>query len=123
MNETEKSNIPKKESNDNYYPAEKSHWERYKLYYLVFGSFFLLLVVILISNSTTNRQIRKINERLDGKIYSSLGFGYSSKMAGYSSRLENEPFPDYVKKRVKEEIEKINKSSFSSSHTKEDREE
>jgi len=122
MNENERPNIPKKESNDNYYPAEKSHWERYKLYYLVFGSVFLLLVIILISNSKTNEQIRKINDRLDRKIYSSLGFGYSSKMADYLSRLKKEPFPDYVKERVKEEIRKI-QGSFSGGQTRETKEE
>ena len=122
MNENERPNIPKKESNDNYYPAEKSHWERYKLYYLVFGSVFLLLVIILISNSKTNEQIRKINDRLDRKTYSSLGFGYSSKMTDYLSRLKKEPFPDYVKERVKEEIRKI-QGSFSGGQTRETKEE
>ena len=122
MNEKEKPNILKKESNDNYYSAEKSHWEKYKLYYLVFGSFFVTALIILISNSNTNKQIRKINERLDGKIYSSFGFGYSSKMTDYLSRLEKEPFPDYVKERVKEEISKI-QGNFSGGQTKESREE
>src|SRR5437016_4548889 len=128
MNDTEKINNQKKNSNNYYYPAEKSHWEKYQLYYLVFGSFFFTTLIVLISNSKTNKQIRKINERLDEKIYSSyyssdlFGLDSSSKMRDYLSRLKNEPFPDYVKERVKEEIGKIQRGSFSS-QTKENREE
>ncbi|CAG8658179.1 5960_t:CDS:1, partial [Paraglomus occultum] len=42
-------------------------------------------------------------------------------MANYLSRLKKKPFPDYVKKRVKEEIRKIQGSFFwqSNERTKE----
>jgi hypothetical protein len=122
MNDTEKNNNQRKETDNNYYPNEKSHWEKYQLYYLVFGSFFVTAVIILISNHSTNKQIRKINERLNGQIYSSFNFGSSSEMSDYLSRLKKEPFPDYVKKRVEEEIRKI-QGSFFGDKEKESREE
>jgi len=58
---------------------------------------------------------------LEEQDYSS-GFGFSSKMRKYLSRLKSEPFPDYVKERVKEEIKKIKRSYFGG-QTKESREE
>jgi hypothetical protein len=116
----------KKKDNENerisYYPYPKSNWKKYHVYYLVLGSFFVTILIILISNISTNKKIRQINDRLDGKTYSSFGLGYSSKMADYSSRLESEPFPSYVKEKVKEEIEKIQGGSLSG-QTKESREE
>lgn len=67
---------------DNNFPPEKGHWEQYQLYYLVFGSFFLTLVIILISNSTTNSQLRKINNRLN----------YSEFFGEENSHHENRDF-------------------------------
>jgi hypothetical protein len=52
-----------KESNNGYYPAKKTHWEKYKIYYLVFGSFFFTTIIILISNSNTNKEIRKLKRQ------------------------------------------------------------
>jgi ATP-dependent Lon protease len=52
-----------------------------------------------------------INKRINnssGRGYSS--FDFESKINDYSSRLNSEPFPDYVKERVKGEINKIKKS-------------
>ncbi|CAI2187245.1 6728_t:CDS:2 [Funneliformis geosporum] len=49
-------------------------------------------------------------------------FNFESKVDGYSSRLKSEPFPDYVKERIKGEIEKI-KKNFLGGSTKENREE
>src|SRR5947208_1638942 len=65
-NQQKENNEKKADTNYNL-PEEKSHWERYKLYYLVFGTFFVTTLIILISNSTTNEEIGKINDRLDGK--------------------------------------------------------
>lgn len=48
-------------------PKEKNHWEKYQLYYLVFGSFFFTTVIILISNHNTSSQIRKIDQKLKGR--------------------------------------------------------
>src|SRR4051812_42305967 len=96
-------NEKKVEIDYNSFPKEKSHWEKYQLYYLVFGSFFVTIVIILISNSSINNQIRKINKRLSGEIYSSYlspDLNFSSKITEYLSRLKNESFPDYVKERV-----------------------
>ena len=117
----------KKKDNENekisYYPSPKRHWKKYHVYYLVFGSFLVTTLIILISNSNINEEIRKINGRLDGKVYSSdlLGLGFSSKISDYLFRLKTEPFPDYVKEKVKEEIEKIRGSI--GGQTKEGREE
>src|SRR3954471_25081442 len=60
---------------DNNFPPEKGHWEQYQLYYLVFGSFFLTMVIVLISNSATNSQVRKINNRLTYLELSNEGNG------------------------------------------------
>lgn len=60
---SEQYNKQEKERDGYYYPPQKSHWEKYKLYYLVFGSFFFTTLIILVSNSNTNKQIRKINEQ------------------------------------------------------------
>ena len=69
LNDTEKNRGQKKENRDNYYySAEKSHWEKYQLYYLVFGSFFFTTLIVLISNHNTNNQIKKINKKLNDSI-------------------------------------------------------
>jgi hypothetical protein len=65
MNDTEKNNNQRKEADSNYYPNEKSHWEKYQLYYLVFGSFFFTTLIIVISNINLSGQIKKTNERLN----------------------------------------------------------
>ncbi|CAG8719586.1 7788_t:CDS:2, partial [Ambispora leptoticha] len=123
----QKENNEKQADPNNYnFPEEKSHWEKYKLYYLVGGSFFLTTLIILISNLNTNKQIRKINSylQLGGNNYSSSSFFSdldSPSMTSYSRRLETEPFPEYVKKRVKKEIKKIQRGSFGG-QTKENRE-
>ncbi|CAI2192203.1 11616_t:CDS:2, partial [Funneliformis geosporum] len=116
----EQSDSQKKENGDNYYyPAEQSHWEKYQLYYLVFGSFLVTIVIVLISNSNTNKQIKKINDRLDGKspfssFLSDFGFSsdFSSETSNYLARLKREPFPPYVKKKVEGEIAKIRRNAF-----------
>lgn len=93
----------------------EDHWKKYHLYYLIFGSFILTLIIILISNFSIISQIRKFNSEEDS-------FSFESKTEGYLARLKNEPFPDYVKERIKEEIRKIKKNFFGST-TKEIREE
>ncbi|CAG8435226.1 5939_t:CDS:2 [Ambispora gerdemannii] len=60
-------NNSEKEKNNYYCPPEKSHWKKYQLYYLVFGSFFITSLIILIGNSNVNEQIRKINQRLNNQ--------------------------------------------------------
>jgi hypothetical protein len=126
-NQQKENNEKKAEPNYNL-PEEKGHWEKYKLYYLVFGSLFLTTVIILISNSKTNSQIRKINAylQLGGNNYSSSSFSSEfnspSEMTNYLHRLKTEPFPEYVKEKVKKEIEKIQRGSFGG-QTKENREE
>jgi SpoVK/Ycf46/Vps4 family AAA+-type ATPase len=59
------TNVPqdKHKESDNYYPKEKSHWQKYQIYYLVFGSFFFTTLIILISNSNTNKEIRKLKRQ------------------------------------------------------------
>lgn len=108
------------EKTDDYIFPQRSHWEKYQIYYLVFG-FFFLFFIILISSSISNNQIRKINERLGGKKHHNFNFS-SSKMADHFSRLEKEPFPKYVKEMVKEEIAKVEKSPLNG-YEKEIREE
>src|SRR4051794_23898191 len=124
LNSADQDSKSEKEKSNQYYQPEKSHWKKYQLYYLVFGSFFVTSLIILVSNSNVNKQIRKINQLLNINYSSPSNFGldFSSKITDYSSRLKNEPFPDYVKERVKEEIEKIKRSSFGG-QTKESREE
>jgi ATP-dependent Lon protease len=84
---------------------KKDHWEKYHLYYLIFGSFVLTTLLILIINISISRRINNYSST----DYS--GFDFQSKINDYSSRLNSEPFPDYVKERVKGEINKIKKSS------------
>jgi hypothetical protein len=125
LNSASQDNESGQKKNSYYYQPKKSHWKKYQLYYLVFGSFFVTIVIILIGNSNINKQIRKINERLARKTYSSdfsFDLDSSSKMTNYMARLKNEPFPDYVKERVKNEIAKIERDSFGG-QTKESREE
>jgi len=93
---------------------KKDHWEKYHLYYLIFGSFILTTLFILIGISSVNKNINSS----DGD-YSS--FDFELKIKDYSSRLNSEPFPDYVKERMKREIKKIKKSF--GGQTKEIREE
>jgi len=40
-------------------PSPKSHWQEYKFYYLIFGSFFVVLLIILISNLNSNNSNKK----------------------------------------------------------------
>ncbi|WNE41144.1 MAG: Lon protease 1 [Mycoplasmataceae bacterium] len=108
-----------REKDDNF-PREKSHWEKYQIYYLVFGFFFAILIVLII-NSINSNQIEKINERLDGKKKHNFE-SPESKEDEYLSRLKKEPFPEYVKKRVRDEIGKI-RNNFLGGHSKEIREE
>jgi len=63
MNSTNPPIDNNKERSNNYYPSEKTHWEKYQIYYLVFGSFFFTTVIILISNSNTNKEIRKLKRQ------------------------------------------------------------
>jgi ATP-dependent Lon protease len=83
---------------------KKDHWEKYHLYYLIFGSFVLTTLLMLIISLSINKRINNSS----GRGYSS--FDFESKINDYSSRLNSEPFPDYVKERVKGEINKIKKS-------------
>lgn len=63
-----------KESNDfNNLPEEKSHWEKYKFYYLVLGSFFFALLIILLANSNTNNELKKVNRRISNLESNSSG--------------------------------------------------
>ena len=57
--------IEEKENNfNNNEPSYQSHWEKYKIYYLVFGSFFLLTFFIITSNFASDNEIRKTNKLL-----------------------------------------------------------
>jgi len=42
-------------------PQQKSHWQKYKFYYLIFGSFFVALLIILISNIKKEKSEQKNN--------------------------------------------------------------
>lgn len=51
------------EENDELVNRPKSHWEKYKVYYLVLGSFFFILLVILLSNLGVNRRLRNLERK------------------------------------------------------------
>ena len=55
--EKEKTNTPPHE--------EKNHWEKYGIYYLVFGSFFLSLLFIFVVNYSTNKEIGKVSKQVE----------------------------------------------------------
>jgi ATP-dependent Lon protease len=117
--ENKEKKIEEEEKDDYIFP-QKSHWEKYQIYYLVFGCFFVTLLIILANNSAINNRIRKNNEKLGGESYDDIKFS-SPKMSDHFSRLDKEPFPEHVKERVKEEISKISKNPLSG-HEKEMRE-
>jgi hypothetical protein len=63
MNYVEEGVGSKKERGNIDEESKKSHWEKYKIYYLIFGSFFFTVLIVLISNSNINNEIRKIKRQ------------------------------------------------------------
>src|SRR5437588_12103167 len=87
MNEIDKMDITNKQLLE-----EKSHWDKYKLYYLVFGSAFFTTVIILVSNSTTNKQIRNLKMQLENSGRNQESFDDYKPKHEYSSEF-TEPDP------------------------------
>jgi len=61
-----------KEESNNHQQSEKGHWEKYKIYYLILGSFILSTLFAFANNLSVSDQIKENNKRLDTLVASLL---------------------------------------------------
>lgn len=106
MNNYPQSDHQKKVNNDNI-PKAKNHWEKYKLYYLVGGSFFFTTLIVLISNSRTNDELKKLKSQPAPINWQRPDHEYSSDFIKPDPARKNENWVQehIVKDSVRKEVE------------------
>lgn len=71
------------------------HWEKYKVYYLVFGFFLLTLIIFLLATSGINRRLSKLEGRGFSRFFGGGGHGGSGGDGGGRKDSDHVQYKDH----------------------------